>query len=161
MARVSSTVLALDAYILHHSSHAFKVMVLAGSSSHVIVIFMHNVVSGHETRRFRAVGPNNTDPGCWSTFTDQCLLVTDMTFDETTFTWNEINQNAMKLVAEAISSTAAKQSSSQPPIHETFSQDQTAGRSQHARPDTPHNWPVRHDSASDVASPPTRQQRRH
>ena len=44
---------------------------------------MHNIASGHEKKLFKAVGPNNTDPGCWQELARRCLLITDMIFDET------------------------------------------------------------------------------
>ncbi len=37
---------------------------------------MHNLPSGHEAS-VKPVGPNNTDPGCWQSFVQQCLLVTE------------------------------------------------------------------------------------
>ena len=67
---------------------------------------MHNIATGHEKNLFRAVGPNNTDPGCWSAFAQKCLLITDMTFDETKLDWNEINKHALQLMVEAISNAA-------------------------------------------------------
>ena len=77
----------------------------------MIVIFMHNIASGHEKSLFKAVGPNNTDPGCWSAFTQQCLLITDMTFDEKRFDWNKINKHALQLVVEAVIIAAQRTSS--------------------------------------------------
>ncbi|KAL0025731.1 hypothetical protein WJX77_008032 [Trebouxia sp. C0004] len=79
-----------------------------GSANHgqLIVIFMHNIASGHE-KTIRPAGPNNTDPGCWQQFTQQCQLVTDMTFDEARFEWHDINRNAAALVADALNKVAA------------------------------------------------------
>ena len=88
----------------------------AGATGQLIVIFMHNIASGHEKSQFKAVGPNNTDPGCWPAFAQQCLLITDMTFDESRFDWNEINKHALELVLEAISSTVPQQTSSHGPV---------------------------------------------
>lgn len=83
----------------------------AGPPGQIIVVFMHNVASGHEKSLFKPVGPNNTDPGCWSAFAQQCLLITDMTFDETRFDWNKINELALHLIVDAIIN-AARQTSS-------------------------------------------------
>ncbi|KAL3136884.1 hypothetical protein ABBQ32_006496 [Trebouxia sp. C0010 RCD-2024] len=82
-----------------------------GPPGQIIVVFMHNVASGHEKSLFKPVGPNNTDPGCWSAFAQQCLLITDMTFDETRFDWNKINELALHLIVDAIIN-AARQTSS-------------------------------------------------
>ncbi|DBA72794.1 TPA: hypothetical protein ACH3X2_010183 [Trebouxia sp. C0005] len=81
-----------------------------GSANHglVIVIFMHNIASRHE-RTLRPAGPNNTEPGCWQQFMQQCRLVTDMTFDEARFEWHDINRNAAALVADTLSKIAASQ----------------------------------------------------
>lgn len=72
---------------------------------------MHNLPSGHEAS-IKPAGPNNTDPGCWQSFVQQCLLVTDMTFDETRFEWHAINQKAAMLIAEALICIAQQQSAS-------------------------------------------------
>ena len=77
----------------------------------LIVVFLHNVASGHE-RTIRPAGPNNTGPGCWQHFLQQCLLVTDMTFDEARFEWHDMNQNAAGLVANALNTIAAKNAGS-------------------------------------------------
>ena len=77
-----------------------------------MVIFMLNIASGHEKSMFKAVGPNNTDPGCWESFEQHCLLVTDMTFDERRFDWNKINKNARQELVAAISIAAAQPSDS-------------------------------------------------
>jgi hypothetical protein len=69
---------------------------------------MHNHPSGHEAS-LKPVGPNNTDPGCWQSFVQQCLLVTDMTFDETRFDWHDVNQQAAMLIAEALMHIAQQQ----------------------------------------------------
>lgn len=81
-----------------------------GSAIHdqLIVIFMHNIASGHE-KTMRPAGPNNTDPGCWHQFTQQCLLITDMTFDEARFEWHDINRNAAALIADTLSKVVASQ----------------------------------------------------
>ena len=84
----------------------------AGAPGHIIVIFMHNIASGHERSQFKAVGPNNTDAGCWSAFAQQCLLITDVTFDESNFNWNDINIHALHLISEAISGTAFQKTGS-------------------------------------------------
>ena len=72
---------------------------------------MHNLPSGHEAS-LKPVGPSNTDFGCWQTFKQQCLLVTDMTFHETKFEWHDINQKAAMLIAEALMHIAQQQSDS-------------------------------------------------
>jgi len=69
---------------------------------------MHNLPSGHQAS-VKPVGPNNTDSGCWQSFVQQCLLVTDMTFDETRFDWHGINQKAAMLIAEALMQIAQQQ----------------------------------------------------
>ncbi len=69
---------------------------------------MHNIASGHE-KTIRAAGPNNTDPGCWQQFMQQCRLVTDMTFDEARFDWHDTNHNAAALVADTLSKVVASQ----------------------------------------------------
>lgn len=69
---------------------------------------MHNIASGHE-KTIRPAGPNNTDPGCWQQFTQQCRLVTDMTFDEARFDWHDSNCNAAGLVANSLSQISASQ----------------------------------------------------
>ncbi|DBB13845.1 TPA: hypothetical protein ACH3X3_000838 [Trebouxia sp. C0006] len=85
-------------------------MSVQGSANHgqLIVIFMHNIASGHE-KTIRPAGPNNTDPGCWQQFTQQCRLVTDMTFDEARFDWHDSNRNAAGLVANSLSQISASQ----------------------------------------------------
>ena len=84
--------------------------VVADSPGHgkLIVLFMHNIASGHE-KTLKPVGPNNTDPGLWQQFTQQCCLVTDMTFDETRFGWHDVNKHAANLIAETLSRIAAQQ----------------------------------------------------
>lgn len=84
----------------------------AGTPSHIIVVFMHNIASGHERSQFKVVGLNNTDPGCWSAFAQKCLLITDLTFDETKLDWNEINTSALQRITETISSTATQENGS-------------------------------------------------
>ena len=98
--------------VTSNTVHQHTKVTNAGAPGHRIVIFMHNIASGHERNQFRAVGPNNTDPGCWSAFAQQCLLITDMTFDESKFEWNEINKHASHLIFEAISATAFQQTGS-------------------------------------------------
>ena len=82
---------------------------VAGASSQLVVVFMHNLPSGHEAS-LKPVGPNHTDPGSWQSFVQQCLLVTDMTFDETRFELHDINQKAALLIAEALMHIAQQQS---------------------------------------------------
>ena len=80
----------------------------AGASSQLVVVFMHNLPSQHEAS-LKPAGPNYTDPGCWQSFVQQCLLVTDMTFDETKFEWHDINQKAAMRIAEALVHIAQQQ----------------------------------------------------
>jgi len=93
-----------------HSNASSFACLAAGSANYgqLIVIFMHNIASGHE-KTMRPAGPNNTDPGCWQQFTQQCRLVTDMTFDEARFEWHDINRNAAALIADTLSKVAASQ----------------------------------------------------
>ena len=99
--------LCIDCYGL---KGPYLCLLVAGSPDHgkLIVIFMHNIASGHE-KTLKPVGPNNTDLGLWQQFTQQCHLVTDMTFDETRFGWHEVNKVAANLIAESLSRTAAQQ----------------------------------------------------
>lgn len=113
-----------------------QLVISAGESRQVVVIFMHNIPSGHETSMLKAVGPNNTDSGCWQRFKQHCMLVTDMTFDERRLEWNEINKNARQSIVEAISSIAAKPSNSYSP------HKQAAGGPQHAAASTPAPGPA-------------------
>lgn len=73
-----------------------------GNQGRLIVIFMHDIASGHEGS-LKPAGPSNTDPGCWQLFKQQCLLVTDMAFDETCFELHSINKNAISTVAKTLS----------------------------------------------------------
>ncbi|DBA72792.1 TPA: hypothetical protein ACH3X2_010181 [Trebouxia sp. C0005] len=87
----------------------------AGSSSQLVVVFMHNLPSGHEAS-VKPIGPDHTDPGCWQSFVQQCLLVTNTTFDETRFEWHDINQKAAMPIAKALMHSAH-----QPPDSRTSS----------------------------------------
>ena len=76
---------------------------------------MHNLPSGHEAS-VKPIGPDHTDPGCWQSFVQQCLLVTNTTFDETRFEWHDINQKAAMPIAKALMHSAH-----QPPDSRTSS----------------------------------------
>lgn len=95
----------------HLPTDKLQSILSAGASSQLVVVFMHNLLSQHEAS-FKPVGPNHTDPGCWQSFVQQCLLVTDMTFDETKFEWHDINQKAAMRIAEALMHIAQQQSQS-------------------------------------------------
>ncbi len=74
-----------------------------------MVVFMHNIPSGREAN-VKPTGPNNTDPGCWHSFSQQCLLTIDMTFDEARFDWHDVNQNAASQIAEVLTKVVKQQS---------------------------------------------------
>ena len=48
----------------------------AGSVGPGIIVFTHNVRSGHWTSQFKVVRPNHTDSGCGSASAQQCFLDT-------------------------------------------------------------------------------------
>ena len=73
----------------------------------LIVVFMHNIPSGHE-QTMKPVGPNNTDPGCWQYFSQRCLAIVDMTFDELSFQWGIVNQQAVTGLCKTISRLPSK-----------------------------------------------------
>ena len=85
-----------------------ELLILEGAPHQMTVVFMHNIATGHEKTHFQSVGPNNTDLNIWQQFSQQCLLVTDMTFDEATFNWNEIDTYMLQRIAAAVSSTLIK-----------------------------------------------------
>ena len=69
---------------------------------------MHNTSPGCELS-IKPVGPNNTDPGCCQQFVQHCLCITDTAFDESRFAWHDVNQNAVKLIAETLIKVAKQQ----------------------------------------------------
>ena len=80
----------------------------------------------------KSAGSNNTDPGCWQHFLQQCHLVTDMTFDEARFEWHDINQTAAGLVANALNAIAAKNAGSRS-SQESLSENDAAVRASRIR----------------------------
>ena len=84
--------------------HADNNARVADKDMQLIVVFMHNIPSGHE-HTMKPVGPNNTDPGCWQHFSQQCLAIVNMTFDELSIWWDAINQHAASRLSEVIQQT--------------------------------------------------------
>lgn len=67
---------------------------------------MHNLASGHE-KSVRHAGANNTDPGCWQHFAQQCHRVINMTFDEGRWQWHDINSAAAQVIIDVVRQIAA------------------------------------------------------
>lgn len=85
-------------------------MVIAGSAGKLVVVFLHNLPGGHE-KSMRPAGVNNTDPGRWQEFLQQCHWVVNMTFDETQWQWHEVNQRAAQEIVAAVKEVAQECSS--------------------------------------------------
>ena len=77
----------------------------AGKDKHLVVVFMHNIPTGHEDT-MKPVGPNNTDLGCWQQLVQHCLEIVNMSFDERSFQWNAINQQAAARLSQVIQQSA-------------------------------------------------------
>lgn len=67
---------------------------------------MHNLPNGHE-KHMRHAGLNNTDPGCWQHFVQQCHKVVNMTFDEGRWQWHNINSAAAQAIIDVVKETVA------------------------------------------------------
>ncbi|KAL3148190.1 hypothetical protein ABBQ38_014223 [Trebouxia sp. C0009 RCD-2024] len=78
----------------------------AGVPSKLVVVFMHNVPSGHE-KNMRHAGANNTDPGRWQHFVQHCHTVINMTFDEGRWQWHDINSAAAQAIIDVVREIAA------------------------------------------------------
>ncbi|KAL3131255.1 hypothetical protein ABBQ38_000552 [Trebouxia sp. C0009 RCD-2024] len=78
----------------------------AGVPSKLVVVFMHNLPNGHE-KHMRHAGLNNTDPGCWQHFVQQCHKVVNMTFDEGRWQWHNINSAAAQAIIDVVKETVA------------------------------------------------------
>lgn len=74
--------------------------------SKLVVVFMHNLPNGHE-KHMRHAGLNNTDPGCWQHFVQQCHEVVNMTFDEGRWQWHNINSAAAQAIIDVVKETVA------------------------------------------------------
>lgn len=85
---------------------------------------MHNIISGYE-HTMKAAGSNNTDTDSWQHFTQQCLLIVDMTFDETRFQWCKANLQAAAAIVQAIHTVAQ-------PFAATPGGDRTTSNANHA-----------------------------
>lgn len=72
-----------------------------GPSCKLIVVFMHNIPRGHE-KTMQPAGPNKTDPGQWQHFARQCYMTTNLTFDEDSWQWHDVNQCAARSISDAI-----------------------------------------------------------
>ena len=79
---------------------------LTGVPSKLVVVFMHNLPNGHE-KHMRHAGLNNTDPGCWQHFVQQCHKVVNMTFDEGRWQWHNINSAAAQAIIDVVKETVA------------------------------------------------------
>ena len=86
---------------------------LAGVPSKLVVVFMHNVPSGHE-KNMRHAGANNTDPGRWQHFLQHCHKVINMTFDEGMWQWHDINSAAAQAIIDVVRETAASLGEQEP-----------------------------------------------
>ena len=73
----------------------------SGCAGKLVVVFMHNLPSGHE-KSMRPAGVNNTDPGRWQQFSQQCHQIVNMAFDETRWQWHDVNQAAAQSIIAAI-----------------------------------------------------------
>lgn len=64
----------------------------AGCAGKLVVVFMHNLPSGHE--KIWPTGVNSTDPQRWQDFSQHCHRIVNMTFDDGRWQWHDAKQKA-------------------------------------------------------------------